>query len=298
MSTDTLAEIRPPVPAAATAAATGAATGAVAPAMARSWLLVSGARPEGFADAAASGADALVLDVEDAVPVPAKAEARAAVVDWLSSGHRAWVRINDATTIHWGDDLEALRGVDGVEGVVLAKAESVAQVAATAERLRPGTPIIALIESAVGLEEASAIARHPSAFRLAFGVGDFRRDTGMGSSEIALAYPRSRLVVASRAAGLPGPIDGPSLGTDPETVRDQSAHAASLGMTGRLCLHGVQAPVVNGALSPSDDDVAWASGVLDEFEARGRVIRDGSDLPRLARARAITADAAAFAYPA
>ncbi|WP_092966518.1 aldolase/citrate lyase family protein [Agromyces sp. CF514] len=269
--------------------------------MARSWLLVSGARPEGFADAAASGADALVLDVEDAVPVPAKAAARAAVAEWLSTGGRAWVRINDATTTHWGDDLDALGtigGVDGLEGVVLAKAESVAQVAATAERLRPGTQIIALIESAVGLEEASAIARHPSTFRLAFGVGDFRRDTGMGASEIALAYPRSRLVVASRAAGLPGPIDGPSLGTDPETVRDQSAHAASLGMTGRLCLHGAQAPVVNGALSPSEDDVAWASGVLAEFDARGRVIRDGSDLPRLARARAITADAAAFAYPA
>ncbi|GAA1960582.1 HpcH/HpaI aldolase/citrate lyase family protein [Agromyces allii] len=270
----------------------------VAPAMARSWLLVTGARPEGFTDAAASGADALVLDLEDAVAVSAKASARSAVVDWLTSGNRAWVRINDATTPHWRDDLEALRDVDALEGVMLAKAESVAQVAATADRLRQGTPIVALVESAVGLEEASAIARHPSTFRLAFGVGDFRRDTGMGASEIALAYPRSRLVVASRAAGLPGPIDGPSLSTDPETVRDQSMHAASLGMTGRLCLHGVQAPTVNGALSPSGDDVAWAAGVLAEFEAGGRVIRDGSDLPRIARARAITADAAAFAYPA
>lgn len=69
-------------------------------------------------------------------------------------------------------------------------------------------------------------------------------------------------------------------------------------MTGRLCLHGEQVASVNGALSPSSDDMAWAAGVIAEFEARGGVIRDGSDLPRLARARAITADAAAFAYSA
>lgn len=161
----------------------------VAPAIARSWLLVSGSKPEGFADAAASGADAIVLDVEDAVAVGAKAAARDAVVGWLSGGGRAWVRINDATTTHWSADLDALAGAHGLEGVMLAKAESVAQVAATADRLRPGTPIVALIESAVGLEDASAIARHPSTFRLAFGVGDFRRDTGMGASEIRTRLP-------------------------------------------------------------------------------------------------------------
>jgi citrate lyase subunit beta/citryl-CoA lyase len=296
VSTDTLTGVAPSATDAADSVNTAAST--VAPAIARSWLLVSGAKPEGFTDAATSGADALVLDVEDAVAASAKSAARVAVADWLSGGHRAWVRINDATTAHWSADLDALAGADGLEGVMLAKAESVAQVAATADRLRPGTPILALIESAAGLEAASAIARHPSTFRLAFGVGDFRRDTGMGASEIALAYPRSRLVVASRAAGLPGPIDGPSLNTDPGVVHDQTTHAASLGMTGRLCLHGGQAASVNGALSPSGEDVAWATGVIAEFEAGGGVIRDGSDIPRLARARAITADAAAFAYPA
>ncbi len=267
----------------------------VAPDIARSWLLVSAARPERFADAAASGADAIILDLEDAVPGPDKGAARTAVIAWLAGGNRGWVRINDATTSHWSADLDALATEDGLDGVVLAKTETAEQLAATAARLRPGTSVIALIESAVGLEACSSIAAHPSAFRLAFGVGDFRRDTGMSASDIALAYPRSRLVVASRAAGLPGPIDGPSLSTEPDIVRDQTVQAGSLGITGRLCLHTGQTSPVNDALSPSGEDVAWATEVLADFVARGGVIRDGSDLPRIARARAVRATGTAFA---
>ncbi|MGA1838808.1 aldolase/citrate lyase family protein [Herbiconiux sp. 11R-BC] len=278
------------------------------PALARSWLLVSGARPEAFGEAAASGADAVVLDVEDAVAAADKAQARDAVVRWLRRGTgSAWVRVNDATTEHWEHDLEALGGLPvgagvagtaGLAGVMLAKAESAEQVAATAARLPAGTPVVALIESAAGLEAAVAVAAEPATFRLAFGSGDFRRDTGMSASDLAMAYPRSRLVLASRLAQLPGPIDGPSLSDDPVLVHESAALSASLGLTGKLCLKPAQAEPVNAALSPSADELAWASGVIADFAARGGVLRDGSDLPRLARARTLEHQAAALGLAA
>jgi citrate lyase subunit beta/citryl-CoA lyase len=260
----------------------------VGPDDARSWLLVNGARPELFDPAHGSRADQVVLDIEDAVDPARKDEARAGVVQWLSDGDRsAWVRINDHETPFWEDDVAALAGVPGLLGVMLAKAEAAAHVTETFDRLGGSTPVLALVESALGIEEAVSIARARGAFRLAFGSGDYRRDTGTGADDLAMAYPRSRLVVASRIGGLPGPIDGPTVSASLPVLREQSAVTVSLGLTGKLCLDPDQAPVINEVISPAPSDVAWAQDFLADFEARGQVIRDGSDKPRLARARKI-----------
>ncbi|EME52292.1 citrate lyase beta chain [Rhodococcus ruber BKS 20-38] len=270
------------------------ASATVAPELARSWLLVPGSAPERFTAAAASAADAVILDLEDAVPAAGKAAARDHVVEWLRGGGRAWVRINDATTVHWADDLTALAGVPGLQGVMLAKTESGQQVDATAAQLPPGTRILVLIESAVGLEATPEIARADATFRLAFGSGDFRRDTGMDDSPLAMAYPRSRLVVSSRAARLPGPVDGPSLTDDPEVLEREAKLTASMGMTGKLCMTPARAPFANAALSPSSDEVGWARDVIDTLGEDGRGVRDGSDLPRLAKAKRISELARVF----
>ena len=179
------------------------------------------------------------------------------------------------------------RSAPGSKGVVLAKVESPVAVVETFASLGGTVPVIALVESAVGIEEATAIARADGAFRLAFGSGDYRRDTGTSADDLAMAYPRSRLVVASRVGGLPGPIDGPTVATGHTAVRDQGSVGASLGMTGKLCLHSDQPAVVNETFSPSRADVDWAGTFLAEFAASGGVVRDGCDLPRLARARRI-----------
>ena len=128
------------------------------------------------------------------------------------------------------------------------------------------------------------------------GSGDFRRDTGAADDPLALLYARSRLVSASRAAGLPGPVDGPTVPRDATVLAAASRHAASLGMTGRLCLREEQVAVVDAALSPTAEELAWAGDVLDTLERCG--IRDGSDLPRIARARAIRDAACAFGVEA
>ncbi|GGG07354.1 CoA ester lyase [Rhodococcoides trifolii] len=271
---------------------------AIAADKARSWLLVPATKPETFTAAAQSGVDALILDIEDAVAPAAKPAARQAVVEWLSNGGTAWVRINDATTTFWADDLAALSGVPGLQGVMLAKTESGSQVEMTADRLPEGTRVLALIESAVGLEATPEIARANATFRLAFGSGDFRRDTGMSDEPLAMAYPRSRLVVSSRAARLPGPIDGPTLAANDGMLSRDSALTLSMGMSGKLCMHSDQAAIVNRELAPSPADVTWARDVIDALGEDGSRVRDGSDLPRLAKAKKITAQAATFGITA
>ena len=154
--------------------------------------------------------------------------------------------------------------------------------------------VLALVESALGIEESPSIARARGAFRLAFGSGDYRRDTGTSADDLAMAYPRSRLVVASRIGGLPGPIDGPTVGSSHPVLREQAGVAVALGLTGKLCLDVEQLPVINEVISPTPSDVAWAQDFLADFEGRGRVIRDGSDLPRLGRAQKIEKLATAF----
>ncbi|KQS69356.1 aldolase [Modestobacter sp. Leaf380] len=263
----------------------------------RSWLLVNGARDHAEFDAAlASRADQVILDIEDAVDPKAKPQARASVVEYLSTARdrQAWVRINDHSTPFWADDVNALAGLPGLAGVMLAKTEAAEHVTETFDRLGGSTRVLALVESALGIEETVRIASARGAFRLAFGSGDYRRDTGTAADDLAMAYPRSRLVVGSRIGGLPGPIDGPTVGSSHGVLREATGVTVSLGLTGKLCLDVEQLPVINEVISPTPSDVAWATDFLADFEARGQVIRDGSDLPRLGRARKITTLATAL----
>ncbi|WLQ06963.1 HpcH/HpaI aldolase/citrate lyase family protein [Arthrobacter oryzae] len=262
--------------------------------IARSWLLVNAMKPELFDVSAISRADSIILDIEDAVDPSQKDTAREHVINWLTAGGKAWVRINDATSPFWASDLAGLRGTPGLLGVMLAKTESADQVTESFHRMDGQTPVIALVESAVGIEEANNIAKAQGAFRLAFGSGDFRRDTGMANTQEAMAYPRAKLVVASRVGNLPGPIDGPTVGTSHPILREQTGITVMMGMTGKLCLAIDQTPVINEVISPTPSDVAWATDFMADFEASGRVIRDGSDLPRLGRAEKIMKLAVAF----
>lgn len=260
---------------------------------ARSWQLINALLVEAFDAAQLGRADQVILDLEDAVDPANKAKAREGVIAWLKSGGAGWVRINDRTSDFWRDDVTMLAGLPGLKGVMLAKVEGAVQVTDTAQALG-ATPVVALVESALGIEEAVAIARAEGVFRLAFGSGDYRRDTGAENTPLAMAYPRSRLVNASRIGGLPGPIDGPTVGGTHALLREQAADAVSLGMTGKLCLDLEQPAVINEAMSPSPADLVWANSFMAEFNEAGGVIRDGSDKPRLARAQTIQRRAVVF----
>mgnify|MGYP006055167431 FL=1 len=168
------------------------------PVLARSWLLVNGAQYDRFAPAAHSRADIVVLDIEDAVAPKDKAAARENVVRWLGAGNQDWIRVNGFGTPWWADDLAMLANLS-VGGVMLAMVESVDHVTETAKRL-PGVPIVALVETARGLERITEIAATKGTFRLAFGLGDFRRDPALREHPATRAYARPRLPPRSRRA--------------------------------------------------------------------------------------------------
>lgn len=258
----------------------------VAPEVARSWLLVNALSQEQIDSIAESRADEVVIDIEDAVDPSNKDRARELVVNWLEKGS-AWVRVNDANTSFWRDDLIALSRAPGLKGVMLAKTEDGQSVEQTFKLLGSHLPVIPLVESALGVENASEIARAKGAFRLAFGSGDYRRDTGTSADDLAMSYPRTRLVLASRIGDLPGPIDGPTVGPNHAALRQQASLAVSLGLTGKLCLDERQTVVINESICPTESDIVWAQEFLADFESAGGVIRDGSDPPRLKRAEKI-----------
>ena len=258
---------------------------ALRPSLSRSWLLVRGnSSEEDMEQAFASEADSIILDLEDGCPPEEKDEARARIVEMLSDNVVAWVRINAITTEHWWKDVKALRGLKGLRGVMLATAEHATDVARTAEELGTGTPIIALIESALGVHNCVKIAQEIGTFRLAFGVGDYRRDTGATDDPMALAYVRSQLVIASTLGGLPGPIDGPSLGKQGYDLIEACRHGSVHGMTGKITLDYKQADTINRAFSPSEAEIADAHNLLD-VPLDGP--KDGSYLPRFLRAKKI-----------
>lgn len=251
----------------------------------RSWLLVSAAASEDdIAAALESEADSVIIDLEDGTPEDLKDESREKLVRLLNGNLRAWVRINAIDTEHWKKDVEALNNASGLLGVMQAMCEHPDHVTRTAMMLPAGTPVIALIESAVGMVNVVDIARAPGTFRLAFGVGDYRRDTGVSADPIALAYARSQLVLASRVGELPGPIDGPTLSDDLGELETACATTTSHGMTGKLTLKPAQTEHINRLLAPSEDEIRWAHELLDS----DTVPKDGSYLPRLARAKKVS----------
>jgi citrate lyase subunit beta/citryl-CoA lyase len=257
------------------------------------WLFVPGDRPDRFAKAVATGAAAVVCDLEDGVAPSAKRTARAAVAHWLSE-HRAYVRINGADTPWHAEDVAAVAERPELLGVMLPKAETGADFHA----LPPGIGVIPLIETAIGVQNAPAIAAAPGVQRLAFASIDFALDAGTAESDEALLYARSRLVLASRAARIAPPLDGVTADLDdPEVTAAAARRARQLGFGGKLCVHPGQVAPVVAAFAPSDEDIAWAREVIDATAtSNGAAIRVGGrmvDKPELQRARRIIAAATA-----
>ena len=246
--------------------------------MSRTTLYVPGDRPDRFDKALRSGADAIICDLEDAVAEVTKATAREAVGDWLRAnpGVSAWVRINNRPDLV-DDDAALVRSLvsDGVgfAGVVVPKADAVACSADFG-----GCPVMALIESAVGVAQIYEIAAVPAVVRLALGEADLAADLGMEPSPDALEmWPiRTRVVVASAGAGLEAPC-GPvftNLDDDAGLV-GTSESLRRHGFGGRSVIHPKQVAAVNTAFTPSDDEIARAEAVVAAFEdaiADGRAV--------------------------
>lgn len=260
----------------------------------RSWLYVPGNRPDRFDKACAAGADAVIVDLEDAVPAAEKDAARGHVAAWLSAAHPVLVRVNGADTPWFERDLAACDAA-GVAGIVLPKAEQVGE-AVIALCGRRGAALFPLIETARGMERAKEVAATPTVQRLLFGTIDFQFELGIeGDGDELLAF-RSQLVLASRLTGIAPPIDGPCTSWEDAQLLDSDCRRARrLGFGGKLCIHPKQVAPVNAAFAPADAEVAWARRVLQAAQSAGgaAVALDGRmiDRPVMLKAERIARDA-------
>ncbi|MGK9064288.1 HpcH/HpaI aldolase/citrate lyase family protein [Stutzerimonas chloritidismutans] len=258
----------------------------------RTALFVPASRPERIPKALAAGADAVIVDLEDAVAEHLKAEARGNLDAFLAATPeaRVLVRINAPTHAEQAADLALCARHSGVAGVLLPKVESAVQVALAAACGRPVWPIV---ESARGLANLAEIAQAPGVERLSFGSLDLGLDLGLSSGTAAaeriLDQARYALLLQSRLAGLAPPLDSvfPDIKDLPGLARF-AADARDMGFGGLLCIHPSQVAVVHETLMPSVDELAWAQRVLAAgASGDGVFVVDGQmvDAPVVGRAR-------------
>lgn len=257
----------------------------------RTFLFAPGDHERRASKALTLAADAVILDLEDAVAVSAKVAARDHVRAMLERPRtgRAFIRVNGFETEFCFGDVQAIVG-PRLDGIVLPKLESAAQLVAVdwmisaLERAQSlpgrGIEVMPIIETARGMADLGALAACAAGLggrvrRLAFGAGDYTLDLGLswGLAETELEAARAQMVLHSRAAGLEAPVD--TVWTE---LREAEAFAAScrrgaaLGFQGKLCIHPDQIAVANAAFSPSEAEVARAkviAAAFEEAEAQG-----------------------------
>ena len=275
----------------------------------RSFLFAPGNHARRVEKALSLDADAVILDLEDAVATAEKRATRHAVIAALGRPRRAllYVRVNAVDTEFCYGDLAAVVR-SGLDGIILPKVESAAGLAtadwllAQLEREQGLVPraidLVPIIETARGLNQIDAIlAAGTRVKRIAFGAGDFTLDMNMAWSrgEAELAYARAKIVTASRAAGVEGPFDTVWVDLADEEGLEASARTAlEFGFQGKMCIHPNQIGVVNRVFTPSEAEVAFAERVVAAFagaEAEGSaaIQLDGKfiDYPILYRAQRV-----------
>lgn len=242
------------------------------------FLFVPGNRPDRFNKALASGADIVILDLEDAVAPDAKASAREAVRLFLSSSPSVMLRINGPGTPWFEDDI-ALCCHPGLMGIVLPKAEPGPQLA----RISEMAPTLALIETAVGVQGVHAIASTPGVARLAIGAIDLSVDLDIIGPETLLDPILLAMTVASRAAGIASPVAGVTTDFRDEcaTIND-AAHSRAIGFGGKLCIHPSQIAHVRSGFRPTEVEIVRAQRILAaDAAAKGAAVAlDGQMIDR------------------
>lgn len=258
-------------------------------------LFVPGDRPDRYAKAAASGADVVIIDLEDSVAPTDKDRARDAALGALADGARlrALVRVNDPSGGLGRTDRVALadlvtRPGHGVLGVVVPKAGDPGALAELTGSLGPQLAVLPIVESALGVVRAYQLASVPGVTRLAFGALDLALDVGSDVDALTGQVARAQVVLASRAAGLPAPLESPATELrDTDRIEQTSREARALGFGGRLCIHPAQLAPVRAGFAPTADEIAWAHRIAAAGESAARVDDQMVDRPVLERARAI-----------
>lgn len=241
------------------------------------WLFVPATKIERVAKAFASGADAVIVDLEDAVAQADKAQARDALQQYYDSAdyQPVWVRINQAGSTDYAEDIKLCEQMPNLAGIILPKAEQAADI----EYIKhlSGLSVIALVESAVGLHNLDNMASAPGLLAFSYGFLDFCNDlnvqVGTAAADIIANQIRYQLLISSKVHQLSAPIDTvyPEF-NDSEGLSQRVQLWSQMGMSGMLCIHPKQVATVKESLRPSDADIEFAKRVIAEYERTGTAV--------------------------
>ena len=251
----------------------------------KTWLFVPATRIDRVEKAFASGADAVIVDLEDAVAQADKTQARAAVKDYYDhqqktqhedNSHRPiWLRINQAGSVDFVKDLALCQQLPKLAGVLLAKAEQAVDIETIYQKT--GLPVIAVIENAIGLYRADEIAKARGMVAFSYGFLDLCNDlqvqVGTASADIIANQIRYQLILTSKVHQLLAPIDSVYADFDDSAGLHKRVQLWSqMGMSGMLCIHPKQVNVVKKALQPTESEIEFAQRVVAEYERSGQAV--------------------------
>ncbi|MGP5297289.1 HpcH/HpaI aldolase/citrate lyase family protein [Psychrobacter faecalis] len=247
----------------------------------KTWLFVPATRIDRVEKAFASGADAVIVDLEDAVAQADKVQARAALKDYYIAQHEAksyrpiWLRINQASSAEFAKDLALCQQLPKLAGVLLAKAEQAADIEKVNQET--GLPVIAVIENAIGLYRADEIAKARGMVAFSYGFLDLCNDlqvqVGTASADIIANQIRYQLILTSKVHQLLAPIDSVYADFNNSAGLHKRVQLWSqMGMSGMLCIHPKQVNVVKKALQPTESEIEFAQRVVAEYERSGQAV--------------------------
>jgi citrate lyase subunit beta/citryl-CoA lyase len=248
---------------------------------AQAFLFVPANRPDRFAKSLATRAHAVIVDLEDAVPLSEKDVARDAIrrdlTPWLLQyPERIVVRVNACGTPFLEDDLHLMDEL-GIRHIMLPKAESPEQLSSVADALSFTPLLIPMIESARGVDQVKAIAAHRNTLRLSLGNIDLQFSFGMqcGPDELELLPIRHQVLLASRLAEIAAPIDGVTVQIDSQDqLQADILRSKRLGFQAKLCIHPTQVDAVILGFQPSAQEIAYAQAVVAaDRTANGGVVQ-------------------------
>lgn len=235
-----------------------------------SLLFVSGATPERFAKALASGASVVCIDLEDSVPADGKDAARAAAIAAIKADPRFATRINPVTTLAGLRDLVAIADAGIVPALLLLpKAEAPAMIEVVTGALPRAMPIVPLIETPAGLTMTSAIAAMPGVAAMMFGGGDMAAELGVAIAWEPLLAARGAFLLGCAQAGVPA-IDVPFIALDDrEGLAEETRRAQALGFQAKAAIHPAQVATIDEVMRPSPVQIAEAHEANAAFDAAG-----------------------------
>ncbi|UUS64530.1 MULTISPECIES: CoA ester lyase [unclassified Acinetobacter] len=258
---------------------------------ARSYLFVPANRIERFEKALNTDADAVIIDLEDAVPFDLKQSSRDALAAWLQDHpeHQVMIRVNSSQTEWFLADIE-LAKFPNVSAIVLPKAETSAEIEAVLKIRDIG--IFPLIETPQGFANVRQIACTKHVIALMFGTIDFQLEMNMNGGYLELLSFRNEIVLASQLAKIQAPVDGVTVDfKDEDLIQLETQQAKNLGFAGKLCIHPNQVNLVNQTFNPSAQEITWANQIMQAVaDAKGQAVSlNGKmiDLPVILQAQKI-----------